>query len=44
MAVMYGPEDRVIPGNTAVMQDDKPFSALSRWVVFYFTQINLTLL
>jgi len=31
MAVMYGPEDRVIPGNAAVMQDDKPFSALSRF-------------
>lgn len=31
MAVMYGPEDRTIPGNTAVMQDDKPFSALSRF-------------
>jgi len=31
MAIMHGPEDRVIPGNTAVMQEDKPFSALSRF-------------
>jgi GTPase SAR1 family protein len=31
MAVMWGPEDRTVPGNTAVMQEDKPFSALSRF-------------
>eukprot|EP01111_Echinosteliopsis_oligospora_P015488 TRINITY_DN6144_c0_g1_i1.p1 TRINITY_DN6144_c0_g1~~TRINITY_DN6144_c0_g1_i1.p1 ORF type:complete len:521 (+),score=139.57 TRINITY_DN6144_c0_g1_i1:59-1621(+) len=31
MAVMYGHEDRVVPGNTAVMQEDQPFSALSRF-------------
>jgi len=31
MAVMFGPEDRVVPGNTAVMQEEKPFSALSRF-------------
>lgn len=31
MAVMHGPEDRTVPGNTAIMQEDKPFSALSRF-------------
>ena len=34
MAVMHGPEDRTVPGNTAVMQEDKPFSALSRYSLF----------
>jgi len=30
-ALMYGNEDRIIPGNTACVQEDKPFKALSRF-------------
>lgn len=30
-AVMYGPDDRIIPGNTVCVQEDKPFKALARY-------------
>ncbi|EGC37272.1 hypothetical protein DICPUDRAFT_30504 [Dictyostelium purpureum] len=30
-AVMYGNEDRIIPGNTVCVQEDKPFKGLARF-------------
>ncbi|GAM19970.1 hypothetical protein SAMD00019534_031450, partial [Acytostelium subglobosum LB1] len=30
-AVMYGADDRVVPGNTACVQEDKPFKGLERF-------------
>eukprot|EP01113_Clastostelium_recurvatum_P024777 TRINITY_DN2960_c0_g1_i2.p1 TRINITY_DN2960_c0_g1~~TRINITY_DN2960_c0_g1_i2.p1 ORF type:complete len:529 (-),score=165.83 TRINITY_DN2960_c0_g1_i2:37-1623(-) len=30
-AVMWGPEDRIVPGNTVAVQEDKPFRGLSKF-------------
>lgn len=44
MAVMHGPEDRTVPGNTAVMQEDKPFSALSRFGTGFLNKFQVATL
>jgi GTPase SAR1 family protein len=31
MAIMFGPSDRVTPGNAAAVQADKPFRGLSQF-------------
>jgi hypothetical protein len=31
MAIMYGPTDRVIPGNALAVQSDRPFTGLSHF-------------
>lgn len=32
---MWSTEERVIPGNTVAVQEDKPFRGLSKYVSFY---------
>ncbi|EFA79769.1 hypothetical protein PPL_06588 [Heterostelium album PN500] len=42
-AVMYGPDDRVIPGNTAAVQEDKPFKGLSRFGTGFMSKFQCSL-
>ncbi|GAM18969.1 hypothetical protein SAMD00019534_021440, partial [Acytostelium subglobosum LB1] len=42
-AVMYGPDDRVIPGNTVAVQEDKPFRGLSRFGTGFMSKFQCSL-
>eukprot|EP01132_Coremiostelium_polycephalum_P002776 gene2776-3450_t len=42
-AVMYGTDDRIIPGNTACVQEDKPFKGLARFGTSFMGKFQCSL-
>ncbi len=43
MAIMYGNDERVIPGNALAVQADKPFTALTKFGMAFLNKFEASM-